>query len=150
MRRNFARSRKSQRGFTLLEVMVAALIMGIAVAGVMSGMAGATRNAARITDYDRATILAKQKMDEILVQLDFPRNQFVNAEFDPKTIGGINAGWRARVMPFEAPPGAGPSSPGIDRVELEIWWMNGQTRHSFSLEGFRRNIFRRDDPVFPQ
>jgi hypothetical protein len=25
-------------------------------------------------------------------------------------------------------------------VELEIWWMDGATRRSFSLEGFRRAL----------
>ncbi len=59
-----------RRGFTLLEVMVASLIMGIAVAGVLSGLAGAARNASRLTDYDRATLVAKQKMDELLLDRD--------------------------------------------------------------------------------
>ena len=49
--------------------------MGIAVAGILSGMAGASRNASRLTDYDRATLLAKQKMDELLIDRDAPRNQ---------------------------------------------------------------------------
>ena len=58
---------KPERGFTLLEVMVATLIMGIAVSGVLSGLAAAARNASRLTQYDRATLLARQKMDELLV-----------------------------------------------------------------------------------
>ena len=41
--------------------------MGIAVSGILSGLAGAARNASRLTDYDRATLLARQKMDELLV-----------------------------------------------------------------------------------
>ena len=142
-------SRKNQRGFTLLEVLVASVIMGIAVAGVLSGLAGAARNAARVTESERATLLARQRMDEILADRNFPRNGFVEGVYDPRITGGP-AGWRARVMPFEAPPGAGPGNPGIDRVELEIWWMSGQTRRGFSLEGFRRNIFRPGDPSFPQ
>jgi prepilin-type N-terminal cleavage/methylation domain-containing protein len=28
----------------------------------------------------------------------------------------------------------------IDRIELEIWWMDGATRHSFSLESYRRTL----------
>ena len=49
----------NQRGFTLLEVLVAAAIMGIAVAGVLSGLASAGRNASRLTQYDRAVVLVK-------------------------------------------------------------------------------------------
>jgi type II secretion system protein I len=140
--------RTGRRGFTLLEVMVAALIMGIAVAGVLSGLAGAARNAARLTDYDRATLVAKLKMDELLLDRDAPRNAPVEGTFDPAVAGNTNMGWRAVVTPFEAPPGRGPAAWGVDRVELEIWWMQGTTRRSFSLEGYRRNLLRPGDRAF--
>ncbi|HEY6345354.1 MAG TPA: type II secretion system protein [Bryobacteraceae bacterium] len=132
----------SRRGFTLLEVLVAAVIMGLAVAGAMSAIASSSRNASRLTQYDRAVTLARQKMDELLVDRDAPRNVPLSGNWDPPIP---NAGWNARVTPFEAPPGAGVGGGLLDRVELEIWWMDGQTRRAFTLEGFRRNTIHQGD-----
>ena len=134
-----------QRGFTLLEVLVATLIMGIAVSGVLSGLAAASRNAARLTQYDRATLLAREKMDELLVDLTVPRNAPTQGQWDPARIGGAAAGWRGNVMPFENAPGSGAGQWVLDRVELEVWWMDGSTRRSFTLEGYRRGILKAGD-----
>ena len=139
-----ARPAKSgESGFTLLEVLVAALVMGIAVAGVLAGLAGAARNAARLTEYDRATVAAKAKMDELLADRDAPRNQQMQGVFDPSVAGETKMGWRARVSPFEKLPGF--VGWGVDRIELEVWWMQGEARHTFDLEGFRRNIMQPGD-----
>lgn len=55
-------------------------------------------------------------------------------------------GWVARLTPFESQRGArGVGVPFIERVELEIWWMNGTRRQSFRLEGFHRSVMTRAD-----
>jgi prepilin-type N-terminal cleavage/methylation domain-containing protein len=124
-------------GFTLLEVLVATLIMGIAVAGALNGISTAARNASRLTQYDRATLLARQKIDELLV--DTSQVGVKDGFFNPAQTGGANIGWHATVAAFEG----GPGGPGVvDRVELEIWWMDGATRRVFALEGYRRARLR--------
>jgi general secretion pathway protein I len=135
--------RSRERGFTLLEILVATAIMGIAVVGVMSGLSASVRNASRITQYDRAAILARMKMDALLVDEKTPRNQPFGGSYRPIETGGIEAGWQARVVPFESSvqePGQapGPGAVVVDRIELEIWWMDGDTRRKFALEGIRR------------
>ncbi len=140
-----SRRRFSAAGFTLLEVLVATLVMGIAVAGILSGLAGASRNASRLTGYDRATILAKSKMDELLVERGAPRHVPFGGPFDPAAAHCEECGWQAIVTPFEAVPGAGPGAQAVDRIQLEIWWMEGGVRRSFTLEGFRRNVLHPED-----
>lgn len=137
-----------RRGFTLLEVLVATAIMGVAIAGIMSGLAQSTRNAARLIQYDRAALLAQQKMDELLADDSLPRTAPVGGLFPPAQTAGLQAGWRARVSPFETLSGRlGFGGWVVDRIELEIWWMDGGVRRSFSLEGYRRGILRPEDLV---
>jgi prepilin-type N-terminal cleavage/methylation domain-containing protein len=132
--------KRGQRGFTLLEALVATMIMGVAVAGIMDALAASSRNVIRLTQADRAVVLARGKMDELLVNDGLPRKTFIEGQFPAALAGSMNTGWRARVTPIEAAPEANDLNWVIDRIELEIWWMDGATRHSFSLEGYRRSM----------
>ena len=131
---------KRQRGFTLLEALVATMIMGIAVAGILEALAASSRNVIRLTQADRAVILARTKMDELLVNDGLIRKAELGGPFTPAEAGAMNAGWRARVTPIEFAPEATELNWVVDRIELEIWWMDGTARHSFSLEGYRRAL----------
>src|SRR6267143_1756977 len=119
---------KPARGFTLLEVMVATLIMGIAVTGVMAAISLSMRNTVRLTEHDRAAILAKQKMDELQLARGLPRGIPVEGTWDPAVTAGRQMGWIARIAPFETPPGAAAATPFLERVELQIWWISNSTR----------------------
>lgn len=130
----------NRRGFTLLEVLVATTIMAIAVTGLLAALSTSLNNAARLTDYDRAALLARRKMDELLLAPRLPRQAVLEGRFE-----NASAAWRARATPFEAPPGAGPGAQILERIELEIWWMSGDQRRSFTLEGFRKSLLTPDD-----
>ncbi len=135
----------NQKGFTLLEVLVATAIMGVAVAGLLNTISAAAHNASRLTQYDRAVLLAKSKMDELLAEPKLQRNVPLVGEFEAVRTGGVPCSWRAVVQPFETIPGAGTGFWDVDRIELEIDWMDGATKHGFSLEGFRRGILQNGD-----
>jgi general secretion pathway protein I len=129
----------TQRGFTLLEVMVATVIMGIAVAGLIAGLSGAVNNASRLTDYDRAAMLAHTKMNDLLLDVNLPFDGIVEGQFGPDQSGGIPSGWRASLRPFDQPPNAGPGTIVLQRIGLELWWQPGSgTRRSIQLESYRR------------
>ena len=128
----------NRRGFTLLEVLVATTIMATAVIGLLSSISASLRNADRLTDYDRAALVARRKMDELLTDPRLVRGMVYEAPLDPATSSGLSGGWRAQATVFEALPNSKTGAWVLDRIELEIWWKNGDKRRSFTLEGFRR------------
>jgi general secretion pathway protein I len=134
-----------ERGFTLLEVMVATLIMGVAVVGLLSGISQSLRNAARVTDYDRAALLARSKMDDLLLNTALPHGTVIEGAFDPVFLGGREGGWRAKVSPFEMPPGPHPGAETLERIQLEIWWKAGGERRAFELEAYRTGGVQLED-----
>ena len=117
-----------KRGFTLLEVLVATVIMGMAVTALIIGLSQSVKNASRLTEYDRAAMLARTKMNELLLEPNLPLQGEVEGSFDR------NDGWRAVSRPFEVPPNAGPGSLILQEIALEVWWQpaGGTPPHHFA------------------
>ena len=134
-----ARSEKS--GFTLLEVLVATVIMGIAVAGLIAGLSQSVKNASRLGDYDRTAMLARTKMNDLLLDSNLPFQGEVSGDFPIAETGGMKGGWRAQLRPFDLPPNAGPNTLILQRIGLEVWWQPSTgTRRTLSLEGYRQAL----------
>jgi general secretion pathway protein I len=128
-----------RKGFTLLEVMVATVIMGIAVAGLIAGLSQSVKNAARLTDYDRAAMLARTKMNDLLLDVTLPYDGTVDGKLEPDQAGGVESGWRASLRPFDLPPHAAPGTEILQRIALELWWQPATgTRRTIQLESYRR------------
>ena len=136
---------KQQRGFTLLEMIVATTIMGIAIAGLLSGISGATRNAARLRDYDRIVQLARLRMNDLLADPKAPSNTSLEGLFPREYTGGLECGWRAVISVAEKSPQPAVGDFAIDRVQLEVWWNSGGKRQTFALESYRRRTLREQD-----
>ncbi|WP_031496122.1 type IV pilus modification PilV family protein [Bryobacter aggregatus] len=126
---------RSQRGFTLLEVLVATVILAVAVSALLSNLSVSTANLFRSNDMDRLTYLAKRKMDELSTSRGLPRNTPIEGSFpsnDPKIPAG---GWRAVLVPFGVPSQT--SQEHLERVRLESWLQVGTKRRTLVLETYR-------------
>jgi len=142
-----------RRGFTLLEVLVATLIMGVAVAGLLGALQASLVNASRLVENERAAALARRQMDELLLRREPPKGTPLEGRFAPEEAGGLEAGWRAMIVPYEgmvAAPGAvpPPNTRILDRIELEVWWRSGGGRRTFTLSGYRSSLMGGADVPF--
>jgi hypothetical protein len=118
--------------------------MGLAVVGLLSSISTSLHHAARVVDYDRVALLARAQMDSLLLSNNLPLFAVVQGDFDPAVAAGRESGWRARVTPFEMKD-RGAGAWVLERIELEVWWMAGSDRRTFTLDAFRRKQLRPDD-----
>ncbi len=131
--------KSSRSGFSLLEVLVATVIMGVAVAGLLVGLSQSVKNASRLADYDRAVMLARTKMNDLILNANLPFIGSVDGEFAHSESGGIDSGWSASLKPFDLPPNAGPGTVVLQEIALEVWWQPPTgARRTMQLESYRR------------
>jgi hypothetical protein len=126
-------------------MLVASTIMAVAIVGLLSAIAGITRNAARLRDYDRAVQLARMRMNELLADQTIPPGQTMSGAFDPTLTGGLEAGWQARLNTVEMPPNPMSGQPSLERIELQVWWTAGGQRRSLTLDAHRTRILKPGD-----
>ncbi|MCS7043242.1 MAG: prepilin-type N-terminal cleavage/methylation domain-containing protein [Bryobacteraceae bacterium] len=133
---------RGRRGFTLLEVLVATVLMAVAVTALLGALRASMSNASRVLESARAAALARSQMDELLATRPLPHGTPIEGRFEPGQTGGIEAGWRALVTPFEGmvlQPGTAPPAGSriLERIQLEIWWNSGGARRTFALTAYR-------------
>jgi general secretion pathway protein I len=124
-------------GFSLLEVLVATVVMGIAVTGLIVGLSQSVKNAARLSDYDRAAMMARTKMNDLLLDVNLPLQGAVEGSFE-QGKAAVPSGWKAVTNPFDLPPNVGPGSMVLQQIALQVWWqpITG-TRRTLQVEGYR-------------
>ncbi len=139
MKHRMETGRPIRDGFTLLEVLVATMIMAIAVVTLLSALSVSMRNAARLTAHDRMAMVGRSKMDELLVDYDLPLEAELDGSLPPSLTGGEPAGYHAALGIFDAPPQAAPGTPILQRIALHVWWKENGRDRALDLESYRRN-----------
>lgn len=132
--RLFPRFFRDARGFTLIETLVAVMILAISLVVVMQLFSGGLKSSRIATDYMHGIFHAKEKMEELLVLPDLLPGAY-SGDFED----GYR--WQAVVeLIEETPPDteeepAGPELPvaALD-VRLEVFWKSGLREKRFDLE----------------
>ena len=134
-----------ESGFTLLEVLIASVLIGSVFVAVVSLMSQSLRNIERMTPHDLAMLHARELMN----------GQLLRDEMQPETISGDwNDGyrWRVDIVPLDfAAVGAStaapqpvavndpaatvkPGSKTLFRVRVKVFWGERDRPRSYDLE----------------
>jgi len=121
------RPRLSRQGFTLLEVLVAVMILAIAVTAILSQFSAGMQAAGKSRDITRASLLAKEKLEEL--------KAFVDSGLEGQS-GTSDDGyaWATRVSLYELPEkeaGENENALSFELLKLTVivrWDTGGQER----------------------
>jgi general secretion pathway protein I len=142
-------SRKRQSGFTLLEVLIAAVLIGSVFVAVVSLMSQSLRNIDRMRPHELAILHAREKMNEELLR----------PELQPESLSGQWADgyrWRVEIAPLDfvaagkttAPaepitranvnaneaPQVQPGSNTLFQVKVRVFWGDQSNVRTYDLQ----------------
>jgi prepilin-type N-terminal cleavage/methylation domain-containing protein len=122
-----------ERGFTLLEVLVAAAIVGTAFAIGLSAYTGITRNKTRHLLHAHAAQMAEQKLAEFALDGVGELNsqeplRYLNVEFGYKV--SFEPVRSTEAMPFNLVP----MNRGLYQVKVDVFWGDKPIAPGYTLE----------------
>jgi general secretion pathway protein I len=120
------------RGFTLLEVLVAFVVLAIILALVLRLAATISRASGLSADYAMATLQA----ENILAEAQFAQ------ELPAGTTAGVAAGqwhWQRRVTPYHETDRTFDTNPAwqLVRVDIDVNWNRGGRERNMSMSTLR-------------
>jgi len=129
----------SSSGFTLLEILVATVILGTAVVALFGLLSGALGNLRRLRAPSQALMLAQGGMNQLLgAGLETGNGAAVAIPLDQKLEGRWDDQfrWEALATRFNPPPDTAPGQTIMVRIVLDVFWKSapGKPEKKLSLE----------------
>ncbi|OFV97885.1 MAG: hypothetical protein A3F68_11025, partial [Acidobacteria bacterium RIFCSPLOWO2_12_FULL_54_10] len=126
---------RQQAGFTLLEVLVATVVLGTAVAALFGLLSGALRNAGRLQDPERAFMLGQTKMNELLAlgagstttEDELPLDETLQGHWDERFR------WQAVAKHFRPASEAASYGTVLVQVMVDVYWKPADNREERKL-----------------
>ncbi len=130
---------KFHKGFSLLEVLVAFVILALAMGVLMRIFSGGLQNATRAGEYQQAVLLAKSKLASIGIETPLEESDS-NGEFDGKYR------WHLIMHRYQDNSAAADEQAGLPasllpvkllEVEVQVLWGDSLRPHSIALKTLR-------------
>ncbi len=102
--------RVGARGFTLVEVLVSAILLGVGVAACLGAMGSLAKGETRIRDIERFTALARSKYDELSIEDPNATSGDQSGDFTDEGEPGVEWTWTSEASEVE----------NLDAVKLTV------------------------------
>lgn len=131
--------RKYSHGFSLLEVLVAFVILGLVLGTLMEIFSGGLRNVGRAAEYQQAVLLGQSKLASVGIEMALKEGES-NGEFD------ANYRWQVSIRPYQdsqKEPAEQPAAPvtllpvTLLEVEVQVLWGGADQARSVNLKTVR-------------
>jgi prepilin-type N-terminal cleavage/methylation domain-containing protein len=117
----------NQEGFTLLEVLVATVVLGASVAALFSLLSGSLSNARRLQAPEQALLLARSQLNELLAASEQGRAAEPALPLDQRVRGRWSDAfrWEAQANRVPTSRAAVPGEPVLVRIQFDAYWSMG-------------------------
>ena len=124
---------KSQQGFSLLEILVAFIIMGAVVGALLQLFSSSMRSVLLSDEYSYAAQVAESALTRLGIEIPIEANITQGRDIND------NYRWSVEVKPydFEFPEEAPPATFFPYRVAVKVDWQSGHQQRQFSLTSLR-------------
>jgi len=109
------------RGFTLLEILVAVAVLALALTAIISGGSNAARAAGSLRDKTLALWVAHNRLTEIDLQPTWPQ---LGTSSDDVKMGGEDWTWHAEVI--------GTQDPTLRRINIHVNKRNDRSNYNYA------------------
>jgi general secretion pathway protein I len=121
-----------QSGYTLIEVLVAFMILALALTVLLRIFSGGLRNVSVSSDYAVATLIAESRLAAAGIDVPLSPGETSGTE-------GERFEWTVSVQDYQPWPGYRSAAKGVDayHVTVTVEWPNGNNTRSVGLSTIR-------------
>src|SRR6059036_3336573 len=123
---------KNQRGFTLMEVLVAASVLGIAATALFGLLSKSLSNLRKVEDLHRYELAAQDLMNRVLLLQTISAP--ASTEGDVDNLGGR---WTVKVTPWWPETLEKKPDQAVLRVAVEVTWPGRSSQRSVEVESLK-------------